>query len=92
MTLHRINEARERRNARAMRAQRKQIKEQHNIPIAKMLRAVGIKQEPGVVVLQLLGEGNVLLAVTKLNEQGIKDLNDNLRSAAGIKDGLIWTP
>lgn len=95
MTLHQISNAREKRNARRMRQVRKEI-QARNLPAVRAIRAVGIKQEPGSVMLQLFGdiEQKKLLAVVKLDGTGIKDLNDNLRAAAGleIKEGLIWTP
>ena len=91
--LRQIDVARAKRQARAMRSARKEIQSQ-KIPAVNAMRAVGIKQEPGSVLLQLFSdiEQKNLLAIVKLNTTGIKDLNDNLCAAAGLEKGLIWTP
>ena len=94
MSLSRISDARAKRRVRAMRALKKKIQEEHPTNVIQAFEAVGVEQEPGRVMLKCYGdlEKTKLLGVTLLNEQGIKDLNENLRSAAGLKSGLIWTP
>lgn len=97
MSLIQIADARARKQARALRAKRKEIEAKRAaLPVVKLFRAIGITQEPGKVLLQMYDDnpdGKVLLAVAKLDSIGIEDLCNNLKSAAGVLEkGVIWTP
>lgn len=96
MKLASIADARARREARALRAKRKQIEAQRRaLPVVGLFRAVGFEQEPGTVILQMYNnnEEKVLLAVAKLDVDAIENLCKNIKDASGInKESIIWTP